>query len=74
MSLWISEHNASLASWINSDGIWSVPGDLYPFNSAVAIQTQKDQVQLKMAQQPQISINIHLRKIKRVTDRQWTSL
>jgi hypothetical protein len=41
MSLWISCHNVSPFAWINSAGIWSLPGDLYFFNFAATISTSK---------------------------------
>jgi hypothetical protein len=41
MSLWISDCNISPPAWISSAGIWSLPGDLYFFNFAIAISTSE---------------------------------
>jgi hypothetical protein len=39
MSFWIADSNISPPAWISSAEIWSLPGDLYFFNFAMAIST-----------------------------------
>jgi hypothetical protein len=39
ISLWIWEHNVSPRVWISYPGIWSITGDLYLYNFALAFST-----------------------------------
>jgi hypothetical protein len=69
MSLWISDSNISPPAWISSAGIWSLSGDLYFFNFAIAIPLLNDHsptedkthdVNIIFSNTPQIITNLKL--------------